>query len=108
MILGAQRPEIDEVHCGSWLNSLAAFLELFPQQWKRSATRSGEAHYTLGHWGQFMDRRGDFHARNGALFRQTGAFPFACMSCESPLEDVLVHLEENFPAAVEYNDRRET
>ena len=74
---------------------------------ERSATKSGEAHYTLGHWGQFMDRRGDFHARNGELFRQSGAFPFTCVSCESPLEDVLLHLEENFPAAVEYNDRRQ-
>ena len=102
-----QQPDIGVVRCGSWLNSLAAFLELFPPDWERSATKSGEAHYTLGHWGQFMDRRGDFHARNGELFRQSGAFPFACVSCESSLEDVLLHLEENFPAAVEYNNRRQ-
>jgi hypothetical protein len=103
----AQRADIEVVRCGSWLNSLGAFLELFPEGWRRSATKSGEAYYTLGHWGQFMDRCGDFNAHNGALFRQRGAFPFACVSCESPLVDVLEHLKENFPAAVEYNGRRE-
>ena len=98
-----QRPDVELVRCGSWLNSVPPFQKLFPESWKRSAEPRPEVRYTMGHWGQFTDRLGDFHARNGALFRETGKFPFANMQCECPIEEVLAHLQGNFPAAVEHN-----
>ncbi|MCZ6679739.1 MAG: hypothetical protein O7E52_21115 [Candidatus Poribacteria bacterium] len=101
-----RRPDIEVVRCGSWLNSAPPFQALFPERWNQSAQPRPDVRYTMGHWGQFMDRRGDFHARNGALFRETGEFPFPNLSCESPIEEVLAHLAEHFPKAVAYNVQR--
>ncbi|MBI1925424.1 hypothetical protein HYR99_14380 [Candidatus Poribacteria bacterium] len=111
----AERPEIEIVRCGSWLNSVPPFQALFPASWKQSAHLSPEVRYTMGHWGQFTDRRGDFHARNGARFRETGAFPFPNLRCECRIEEALAHLTGNFPqvaldadeiGAVVYNAHR--
>ena len=101
-----RRPDIDVVRCGSWLNSVLPFQRLFPGRWKQSADPRPEVRYTMGHWGQFTDRRGDFHARNGALFRETGEFPLANLRCECPIEEVLAYLKGNFPDTVEYNRQR--
>ena len=99
-----RRPDIKLVRCGSWLNSVAPFQKLFPERWKQRAESRPEVRYTMGHWGQFTDRLGDFHARNGALFRETGEFPFANLQCECPIDEVLAYLKRNFPAAVQYNN----
>ena len=101
-----RRPAIKLVRCGSWLNSVAPFQKLFPESWKQSAEPRPEVRYTMGHWGQFTDRRGDFHARNGTLFRETGEFPFANLQCECPIDEVLAYLQGNCPAAVKYNRQR--
>ena len=95
-------PEIGRVRCGSWLNSAPPFQDLFPERWKQSAVYRSEIRYTMGHWGQFTDRRGDFHARNGARFRETGELPFPSSRCECPIGEVLAHLEDRFPEAVAY------
>ena len=101
-----RRPDVEFVRCGSWLNSVLPFQKLFPECWKQSAEPRPEVRYTMGHWGQFTDRSGDFHARNGALFRETGEFPFANMQCECPIDEVLTYLKGNSPAAVECNRQR--
>ena len=98
-----ERPDIEAVSCGSWLNSSPPFQALFPEQWTLNAEPRPDVRYTMGHWGQFTDRRGDFHARNGARFRETGEFPLPNLRCESPIEAVLAHLVANFPEAVAYN-----
>jgi len=90
-----RRPEVEVVRCGSWLNSMPPFQALFPDPWMQSARPSLEVRYTMGHWGQFEDRKGDFHTRNGAAFRETGAFPYACLTCECPIEKVLAHLKKD-------------
>lgn len=94
-----RRPEVEVVRCGSWLNSMPPFQALFPETWMQSARPSPEVRYTMGHWGQFEDRRGDFHTRNGAAFREMGTFPYACLTCECPIEEVLAHLKARFPEA---------
>ncbi len=101
-----RRPEVEIVRCGSWLNSVPPFQKLFPERWKQSAVPRAEVRYTMGHWGQFTSRLGDFHARNDALFRKTGEFPFANLRCECPIEEVLDHLKGNFPDAVQHNRQR--
>ena len=95
-----RRPDVEIVRCGSWLNSAPPFQKLFPERWTQSAEPRPEVRYTMGHWGQFTDRFGDFHARNGAHFRETGVFPFANLRCECPINEVLAYLKDNFPAAV--------
>ena len=102
----AERPYTERVRCGSWLNSFPTFQTLFPERWKQSASYRPIVRYSNGHWGQFVDRQGDFHARNGARFRETGAFPFASTVCQCPIDEVVAHLEKTFPEAVEYNQTR--
>ncbi len=103
-----QRPGVEVVRCGSWLNSMRPFQALFPEQWMQSAQLAPDIRYTMGHWGQFIDRRGDFHARNGERFRASGELPFPCLGCECPIEEALAHLETHFPEAMAYNADRGT
>lgn len=97
------RPDIDTVACGSWLNSVPTFGDLFTQAWRDSAEGRHEVHHTMGHWGQFTDRRGDFHVKNGMRFRETGEFPYANVACLDKIDAVLDHLYENYPDAVAHN-----
>ena len=96
-------PHIDTVVCGSWLNSVPRFGELFTDAWKQSAEQRPEVRYTLGHWGQFTDRRGDFHGPNGARFRAHGEFPYPALRCSDRIDPTLEHLRERFPQAVQHN-----
>lgn len=95
-----RRPDVEVVRCGSWLNSAPRFQAMFPASWMQSARPNPDIRYTMGHWGQFFDRRGDFHTRNGAAFRATGQLPFPCSTCECRIEEALAHLETAFPEAV--------
>ena len=97
------RPETEHVGCGSWLNSVPTFSALFPQAWMDSADAEHNVRYTLGHWGQFETRHGDFHAKNGARFRETGEFPYTSLRCQDRINSVLEHLRATFPDAVEHN-----
>ena len=89
----ARRPEAQIVWCGSWLNSAPPFLALFPESWRESAKVSRKSGVGMGHWGQFMDRTGRFHVRNGEHLRATGAFPYPSRSCHAPLDEIIAHLE---------------
>ncbi len=93
----------DRVSCGSWLNSVPTFLDLFTDDWKSSGRASRNVRYTLGHWGQFTDRRGNFHARNGARFREQNDFPYPSLTCEDRIDAVLDHLHSSFPEALIHN-----
>ena len=97
------RPDIASVACGSWLNSLPTFLDLFTEDWQTSGKASRNVRYTLGHWGQFTDRKGDFHTHNGAEFRRTGGFPYPSLSCNDRIDHILDHLCSAFPEAVDHN-----
>jgi hypothetical protein len=84
-------PELSEVYCGSWLNSVPRFAELFPASWLAGA----EAPPPAGHggwWGQFTDRTGALHEENARYLRQTGNFRFPCLRCTCLLDDLQRHL----------------
>ena len=93
-------PQIELAHCATWLNSLLPFQSLFPKRWIESSVPKLKISYTMGHWGQFSDRTGDFHTGNGAKFRETGRLPFPELSCECPIDEILEHLEARFPQAL--------
>lgn len=101
-----RRPDIAIVRCSSWMNSAPRFRSLFPARWAESEVVNPHIGYTMGHWGQFMDRRGDFHALNGRQFRATGTLPYAASACECEIAEALSHLTIRFPEAVEYSRRR--
>jgi hypothetical protein len=97
-----RRPEVITVRCGSWMNSIEPFQEMFPKSWHDSARPSLRSGFGMGHWGQFMDRVGRFHERNGQLLRDIGDFPFASLGCHAPIDEVVAHLEAYFPDAVAF------
>lgn len=86
-----ERPDVTWVQCATWLNSLPAFARLFPQSWTDTSLPGEPGNHT-GWWGQFMDRRGGFHARNARRFRETGEFPFMHRLCRCALADLEEHL----------------
>ncbi|MXX14562.1 MAG: hypothetical protein F4Z86_14135 [Gemmatimonadetes bacterium] len=88
-----RRSDVKTVRCGSWLNSAPPFQDLFPKSWRKSAIVSPKAGYTMGHWGQFMDRTGRFHIKNGAHLRATGEFLYPCSTCYAPIDEIVAHLE---------------
>jgi len=100
-----RRPEVVTVGCGSWMNSIKPFQEMFPPSWHKDPHKSPRSGFGMGHWGQFMDRTGRFHERNGQVLRDTGDFPFASLWCSAPMDEVIAHLEAHFPDAVAFLDR---
>jgi hypothetical protein len=92
----AKQPEVETVHCGSWLNALKPFQELFPPEWAASMTAPSELRYHYGWWGQFIDRTGGFNRRNGEKLRATGKFPFPCVGCRCSTASLRAHLETRF------------
>lgn len=84
-------PELTVVYCGSWLNSVPRFAELFPSAWLASAETSPPAGHS-GWWGQFTDRTGALHLENARYLRQTGNFRFPFLRCTCLLDDLQRHL----------------
>lgn len=67
----------------TWLNNIPRWLELFPPEWRESMEEpvtDVEWHY--GFWGQFINARGTFNAKAGALLRQSGKLPCYPRSCQ--------------------------
>lgn len=91
----ARCPDLVQVRCGSWLNSFAPFLAFFPEAYAQSA-QPRPLVYSKGWWGQFIDRAGSFHRRNGERLRATGRFPFASLTCACGVEDLKKHLKARF------------
>jgi len=85
----SRHPEVSEVHCGSWMNSIQRFSDMFPPVWLEKGRIIQEISPGLGQWGQFMDRRGSFHEVNGHRFRESGNMPFPCIECSAGLADIL-------------------
>lgn len=83
-----ERLGVTEIGTGTWLNSYPKWLALFPKEWHDRLTPCAqEVGWSQGHWGQFVNARGTFNTRHGALMRQTGRLPFPNRAswCEIPL-----------------------
>ena len=90
------RPEITEIGTGTWLNSFQPFLDFFPPEWAASATPFSRLVPGMGWWGQFLDRRGGFHRKNGEHVRRTGKFPYPVMDCHCRIDRLKEHLRSKF------------
>ena len=93
-LLGEARerhPDLTLAYCGSWLNSVPRFTDLFPAAWLANAEDSPPAGHG-GWWGQFTDRTGALHEANARYLRQTGEFRFPFRRCTCALDDVQRHL----------------
>jgi hypothetical protein len=95
-----QHPEARSVQCGSWLNRFPPFLTLFPPRWAKTFSEWEYSSGTAGHWGQYMDRRGAFHQRNGEALRRTGCHPYACGPCHCSMREAREHLAQQAAAGL--------
>ena len=87
----SERPEMTKISCGSWLNDLPLFRELFPPMWTDNITYDPVAAHG-GWWQQLIDRKGAMHNRNEKHLRETGEFPFKCTRCGCPVSELREYL----------------
>ena len=89
----ASYPAVTRVQCDSWLNQYTPFLHMFPDSWRTTFVPS---YYTgtYGWWGQYMNHRGAFHARNGAAFRRSKTHPYTCGLAQCVYDKVVNHLSD--------------
>lgn len=85
---------VTEIACGTWMNSLPKWLELFPREWQDNMGPPDESicwHY--GFWGQFLTARRGFNHKLGAQFRATGRIPYPMRSSWCTTAALRRHLE---------------
>lgn len=87
-----REPRIETVRCNSWLNDHPRFLAFFPPSWENEAEVSPVG-YSYNWWGQFVDRAGGFHERNGGQFRRTGTWPYRALRRSCPVRELLDELQ---------------
>ncbi len=69
--------QVTEIGTGTWMNSYARWLKLFPQEWMEHMSLPDYdilGHY--GFWGQFLTARRTFNHKLGCQFRETRRIPF--------------------------------
>lgn len=81
------------VFSGSWLNSFAPFLALFPDEWIDKNTPASPINYSYDIWGQLVSRTGGFHRRNAYHIRRTGRFPYPSLPGKCKVESLRKHLK---------------
>jgi hypothetical protein len=88
-------PNIKIVSCGSWLNQLPKFQQLWPESFKRNQKVLNETGgFGPGAWGQYMTTSGGFSEAKAAILRKTGKHPFALTEAQSPVVEVVLHLKK--------------
>ena len=92
--MSRDRPDIEIVQCGSWINSFEPFRSLFPPEWHENCRVSGPA-FTYGWWGQFMTHTGDFHYPNAATLPRHRRIPLHLPSLQRQIAaSVRKHVEK--------------
>jgi hypothetical protein len=87
-------PDIKIVSCGSWLNQLPKFQQLWPDSFKQNQKIINETGgFGPGAWGQYMTTNGEFHEAKAAILRSTGKHPYALTEAQSNIAEVLAHLK---------------
>ncbi len=84
---------VTEIGTGTWMNSAARWMKLFPQEWQENL---GPPNYDVrghyGFWGQFMTGRKTFNHKMGYRFRETGHIPFPSRYSWCTIEAMRSHL----------------
>lgn len=86
---------IQMVSCGSWLNQLEKFQQLWPPSFKQNQRILNETGgFGPGAWGQYMTTGGGFNEAKADILRRTGKHPFALTEAKCPLEEVIAHIKK--------------
>ena len=84
----------DTLYTATWLNSLPAFLQYFPEEWHRNLADTVPFGSALGHQGQFINRAGLLNEAAAARFLQTGVLPYARRETHCSFSAIRIHLKE--------------
>jgi hypothetical protein len=91
----AAYPDIKIVSCGSWLNQLPKFQQLWPESFVQNQKVLNETGGCgPGVWGQYMTTSGGFSEAKAFILRKTGKHPFALTEAKSPVAEVIAHLKK--------------
>jgi len=86
---------VENLVCGSWLNSYPKWLSYFPNEWLENMSEPNEnAGWHFGFWGQFISARGTFNAKYGRILRETGRFPWYPRTSRCTVESMLNKLKK--------------
>ena len=86
-------PGINKVSCGSWLNGVPKFQQLWPKSFTQNQRILNKSNgFGPGAWGQYMTLDGGFNSGKSNILRKTGLHPYVLTEAHSPLEEVLSHL----------------
>ncbi|MBN1258058.1 MAG: hypothetical protein JXA52_10185 [Planctomycetes bacterium] len=89
--ISEEKPNLQRILMGTWLNDVEAFASLFPSTWLEGAIYEAPANH-MGWWGQFMNKAGRLHGRTAQQFRATGKFPFRNIMCECTMVEFKQHV----------------
>lgn len=85
--------KVTEIGTGTWMNSYARWLKLFPQEWIEHMTLPDyNIRGNYGCWGQFLTARRTFNHKLGRQFRETGRIPFPIRSSWCTIAAMRNHL----------------
>ncbi|MEI8245680.1 MAG: hypothetical protein WCI51_07615 [Lentisphaerota bacterium] len=85
------RSDVTMAQCGTWLNSVQAFANLFPAEWIGNATPGNPGGH-MGWWGQFMDRTGGLNGKTVSYLKQNGQFMYRHLLSTCSLDELEKHL----------------
>lgn len=87
-------PEIKIVECGTWVNNVSHFLELWPESYKNNRNNwKYSGGFGPGWWGQYLTARGNFNFKAAQVLRESGKHrnPFSTGFCN--IDEELSHLK---------------
>jgi hypothetical protein len=87
-------PSISRVTCGSWLNNLERFQNLWPESFRLNQKLLNDSGgFGPGAWGQYITTEGGFNENKASVLRRTGKHPFPLTESVSSIEEVTRHLK---------------
>jgi len=79
----------------TWLNTYPKWLALFPQEWHDNMEIIDTPRWSLASWGQFINARGCFNAKLGAIMRENhGVLPFKIGRSKCHFDAMKQHLKK--------------
>jgi hypothetical protein len=85
--------EVEEIGCGSWINNLPAFQELFPKSYIDSLhPTSPDDKRGNGWWGQFISHRGVLHRKRASILKEKKIFEYSRLHGQCDFSEFRKHI----------------
>ena len=88
-------PAIQQVECGTWMNEVPRFLQLWPASYHNNRHhRENTGGFGPGWWGQYLTSSGKFNEKAGKILRSTSKHQYPLSIGYCPVKDILTHLRD--------------